>query len=566
MHKPGIFPPVLPREMREDPRRQAEIRVYDRLRDQLEGFTVFYHCPWYDENAARGSRDGEADFVVAHPHWGFVVLEVKGGIVSRDENTRIWRSRNKQGHVFEIKNPVEQALVSKHVILRKLRDTWRGKTPFIRAKHGVVLPDSGQPRSANALGADMPLEIFAFTEDMDQLGAKVVKILMTEPAQSETRYGNLGEHGIEILHQLFDRGFELDVGLAALLAADENKILRLTEQQNTYLDLTKTQRRAIFTGGAGTGKTTLAIEKSTRLAQEGAEVLLLCFNNALSAYLLSQVKSSSNITASSFHKFCLSAIARSGISFNHEGDSDRRYFDKILPEALLAALSADDDLRYDAIVVDEGQDFLESWWEPLLLTLKDTDGTFFVFKDDNQRIYRGTSKKIPGFETDPLHLSINFRNTRSIFRATEKYYEGGDIRPGGPEGKEIEWCPTKLGDEAKEIERTINRLINIEGIPEHDIVVLCACAREKSVLAPGESIGRYETAFSEDFSGKSIRFDSIHRFKGLESKVVILTDMDGAVASSELMYVGLSRARLLLFVVASEATVTKLKNEIYGKD
>ena len=128
MHKPGIFPPVLPREMREDPRRQAEIRVYDRLRDQLEGFTVFYHCPWYDENAAHGSRDGEADFVVAHPHWGFVVLEVKGGIVSRDENTRIWRSRNKQGRVFEIKNPVEQALVSKHVILRKLLDAWRGKT------------------------------------------------------------------------------------------------------------------------------------------------------------------------------------------------------------------------------------------------------------------------------------------------------------------------------------------------------------------------------------------------------------------------------------------------------
>lgn len=36
MYKPGMFPPVLPREMFEDPRRQAEISVYDQLRDQKE--------------------------------------------------------------------------------------------------------------------------------------------------------------------------------------------------------------------------------------------------------------------------------------------------------------------------------------------------------------------------------------------------------------------------------------------------------------------------------------------------------------------------------------------------
>ena len=420
MHEPGIFPPILPRALREDPRRRAEVNVYDRLRDQLEGFTVFYHCPWYDENAARGSRDGEADFVVAHPHWGFLVLEVKGGVISRDEDTRIWRSTNKQGRAFEIKNPVEQALVSKYVILRKLREAWKGNTVFIRAKHGVIFPDSGQPRSSNALGADLPLDIFAFSEDMKQLGSRIVKILMIEPGQSETRYGHLGVQGIAILHRLFNQGFDLRVSLASLLAEDENKILQLTEQQNLYLDLTSTQKRAIFTGGAGTGKTTLAIEKAKRLAQEGSDVLLLCFNQPLSAFLQSQVADIDNISAFSFHQFCLSAIVRAGIAFNHGEDKDRHYFDEVLPNSLLAALSADDNLRYNAIVVDEGQDFHENWWEPLLLTLKDVDGTFFVFKDDNQRIYRKTSQYLPGFKTEPLHLSVNLRNTQSIFRATER--------------------------------------------------------------------------------------------------------------------------------------------------
>ena len=46
MHKPDMFPPVLAREMLENPKRRAEISVYDRLRDQLEDFIIFYHCPW----------------------------------------------------------------------------------------------------------------------------------------------------------------------------------------------------------------------------------------------------------------------------------------------------------------------------------------------------------------------------------------------------------------------------------------------------------------------------------------------------------------------------------------
>ena len=72
----------------------------------------------------------------------------------------------------------------------------------------------------------------------------------------------MGKQGIEILHDLFDRGFELNISLASILTDDDKKIVDLTDQQNSHLDLTANQRRAVFTGGAGTGKTTLAIEKS----------------------------------------------------------------------------------------------------------------------------------------------------------------------------------------------------------------------------------------------------------------------------------------------------------------
>ena len=235
MTDPGIFPPEFPRELAADPFRKAELEVFERLRDQLQGFTVFYNCSWLDNKSGSRRSDGEADFIVAHPKWGFVVLEVKGGRISRDEHTRQWWSENRHGQSFKIKNPVEQARTSKHVILNKLKSYWRGSCPFLRAAHGVIFPDSGEPRGMDALGADMPLDIFLFKENLENLGAGVVGILLAEPEGSTTKYEALGAQGIEILHRLFDHGFDLKVSLSTELAESDARISELSEQQKAYL-------------------------------------------------------------------------------------------------------------------------------------------------------------------------------------------------------------------------------------------------------------------------------------------------------------------------------------------
>ena len=44
--------------------------------------------------------------------------------------------------------------------------------------------------------------------------------------------------------------------------------------------------------------------------------------------------------------------------------------------------------RFDAIIVDEGQDFADGWWVTLEeLLVNPEDGILFVFYDDNQRIF-----------------------------------------------------------------------------------------------------------------------------------------------------------------------------------
>lgn len=566
MHDPGIYPSVLPQEIIDDPRRGAERIVYEKLSTQLEGFTVIYHCPWLDDETGLIPSDGETDFIVAHPRWGFITLEVKGGIISRDLDTRIWKSTNKLGRVFKIKNPIEQALKSKHVVLRKIKKIWHGSAPFIRAKHGVIFPDSGRPRGTNSLGADMPLDIFAFAEDVDSLGARVLQILMHEPDGSETKYDKFGEQGIDALHDLFGKGFNLDVSLASRLDADDKIIEELTEQQKQFLDLTVYQKRLVVTGGAGTGKTTLAIEKARRLAEEGKKVLLLCFNSPLASYLLDLLAEHDAISVFSFHKFCAFAAKEAGISVPNAGD-DQRYFEQSLPDALLDALSAVEDLRYDAIIVDEGQDFLSQWWEPLLLSLRDNEvGLFYVFRDDNQQLYRDRSETVPDMPEAPLHLPTNLRNTKSIFKATKAFYSGAPLNAGGPDGKDLEWLISPIGKECRTVEKAINKLVNLEGIPKKDIAVLSASSLQKSVFGKDRAIGQYQTKAAEDIHQDLITLDTVYRYKGLESKVVILTDLDKSLDTKEVLYVGFARAKVLLLLVATEPTIAKLKQAVKTSD
>ena len=563
MKKSGIFPPEFPRELATDPFRKAELEVFQRLRDQLQEFTVFYNCSWLDNKSNYRRTDGEADFIVAHSKWGFVVLEVKGGRISRDEHTRQWWSKNRYGESFKIKNPVDQARTSKHVILNKVRSNWKGTCPFIRTAHGVIFPDSGEPRRTDALGADMPIDIFLFKENLENLGAGVISILLAEPEGTTTKYEELGEQGVEILHRLFDYGFDLKVPLSTELDESDAKIFELSEQQKAYLDFTSLQSRAVINGGAGTGKTTLAIEKCRRLAETGASILLLCFNNPLGEYLNSQFKDFKNVTASSFHKFCESVATRTELlSDPLTSRTTQYYFDALLPDALLNALSENDDLRFDAIIVDEGQDFYDNWWPPLILAMKEDSGVFYVFKDDNQRIYGPSAMDIAGMPKEPLHLSVNFRNTKPIFSAATRYYQGGEMKSGGPDGKDIEWVKLNPARTFRGVEKQINKLTNIEGVEEQDIAVLCACTLEKSSIYSGDSIGRYTTRRANDLEGDLVIFDSVYRFKGLESKIVILTDLDAAMDSDELMYVGLSRARSLLIVAATESTITVLKKRL----
>jgi len=111
--------------------------------------------------------------------------------------------------------------------------------------------------------------------------------------------------------------------------------------------------RAVVFGGAGTGKTVLACEKARQLTDEGNTVLLTCFNEFL-ARRLSADKSLEHVTIATFHSLCISTARSAGLEVPTSPESKWRISDA--PILLMEGAEATG-LNFDAVVVDEGQDF-----------------------------------------------------------------------------------------------------------------------------------------------------------------------------------------------------------------
>lgn len=551
-----MIPPMLPPEIRSDPKRSGEAAVYDLLAQDpiLTGATVFYSCEWVGLDGEL-LRDGEADFVIAHPQIGFLVLEVKGGRVQRRVADGKWTTKNRDDEVFEIENPVRQAMKSKKIILNALKKRWPGNAPWLSARHGVILPHCSRPANVAHMGAATPLEIFAFREDLANLGARLLQMMVWKPDGERETLGGLGPAGIAMLEDFYGRDIDFTPRLSSVIEECEAAIEKLTETQYRYLDFLGTTKRALIQGGAGTGKTVLAAEKARRAARADRRVLMLCFNRPLLVQLRSELEGSTASVAT-FHEFCARMCLEKGIDLDAErmACEERHFWSVRLPE-LLTDIGLDiPPEQYDDLIIDEGQDFKSGWVEALGLFL-DPEGSLYVFRDDFQNIYSGDDAAA-AVQAEPLELTENVRNTQAIFRAGSVFRQGREQTCLGPEGAPVSWVPCTSEKTLRTVEKELGRLLTADDIAPGDIAVLCGCGAEMSVLRKAPTLAGRRWTPADEPADDCIIVDSIMRFKGLDRPVVILCEIEETDA--EIAYVGLTRAKSHLIVVGDEATVDRL--------
>ena len=549
-----MWPRSLPADVTDNTLRATECEVYRRLEAELDdSFVVFYSRPWLGLKADGEEIDGECDFVVAHAKLGMLTLEVKGGAVAYDPRSERWTSRDRWRVTHNIKNPVGQARSAKHELLKKLNQSSRWRARRVRARHGVVLPHSAAPRGD--LGADMPQRVFCFSETFARgLGAWIRDRLRAPESDGREARG-LGRDGVRALEELLARPFQLRVPLGTTLSRDDAALESVTQQQFHILRALEAVRRAAIAGAAGTGKTVLAMEEANRLAEGGGRTLYVCYNRGLGSEVRRRMQDGPPVAVMTFHELCAEMADRAGLS-RPAGVGERRLFDEVWPELLMDAFERLPGETYDAIIVDEGQDFLPLWWTALESGLGvGGAGLLRIFYDNNQRVYASAVNLPEEVELVPIRLTLNLRNTRRIHELVRKHYEGHEIEAVGPEGEEVSWISVDSAlDLRRDVCDCVARLHSVERVPTGDIAVLAASDATVELLAPGGQLGGFPTVRCDQDTGGRIVVDTIRRFKGLERQVVVVAATGDSVIDQELPYVALSRARTHL-VVAGNAKV-----------
>jgi hypothetical protein len=347
-------------------------------------------------------QDREADLIVAWPGVGIAVIEVKGGSVHLRDGE--WRQVG--GGIDKVIHPVDQARTCKY-LLRDYLDKhprWTAGNP--RLGHLVALPTTTLTEDFHA--SDLPRWMVMDKADLPHAASRIETALrkLVEVPDPPTAAD------VEALVDCLTGAAIPQQDLVANLAEREAACDLLTREQASVLDLLSLQHRVEIRGGAGSGKTWLAVEKARRLAKEGQRVALMCYSRGLAEFLTRRVDTLNRRERPAY----VGTFHNLGIRWGVEpgSDDDSGYWEECLPGEMVAiAGGLPESERFDAIVIDEAQDFAETWWAAVLAALKDPQhGALYVFADEGQRVFARQGR--PTVDLIAVPLTENLRNTKQI--------------------------------------------------------------------------------------------------------------------------------------------------------
>lgn len=507
---------------------RAEKRVFDQLRaafskpDQNGWFALHsLNLPRHEYK-----RFGEIDFVLCGPD-GLFVLEIKGGRVSCHDG--IWETTNRYGETERLReSPFKQAEGALHGL--------RGKLPaslsnVLVVGYGVVMPDvDGLPDSA-----EWDRAVLADGRDFRQFGKWLERFIKHWRAK-DSRKSAATPSQLKVLQQHLRPDFEAVVPLHVSAHEVELRIARLTEDQLRLIDVVEANPRVICSGGAGTGKTMLALELAKRWGASGMKTALACHSPWLKRFLERNAVPGLIVSlAESLHV----AAKRAGIE------------------------------RFDALIVDEGQDILNM---DALAHLDSclhggiSEGRWCFFHDANNQSGLCGSYVPDAYEylesicPVRIPLKTNCRNSLSILQRIQGDLDADVGNSGVGDGPAVrEVCVADADSAIQALEKELHDLMDAEGFNPGDIIVLSPLPFVQSWTSslPGNlqgSISVLDDASPRNINRHSIGFAQIGDFKGLESEVIVLVDMPRPGLRENLRsyhYVGMSRARALLSMICS---------------
>lgn len=531
---------------------RGERRVAEALAAQLpKRVRAMHSLNWVQANKSGRLTEGECDFVILDENIGLLFVEVKGGVLGYDPGVNDWwRLTDSENRKWLNKDPFQQVRGNMYALVKHIKKRLYSSELPCTYGYAVAFPDG---RFHGELPPGIARSLVLDVDDLDYLEQRIHRIFGKFRRENHQPLTRAEVKNIEL--SLYPK-FDIVPVLWREIEEKEREIHRLTEEQKNVLSILNNQRVALIQGGAGTGKTLLALAKAQQTTQSGMRTLLLCYNRPLKDWLnkTAQTDFDCSLTINNYHGLVHDFCKASGVEFDPDKSNDeQKFWNEEAPELLMQACEAlPANQKFDALIVDEGQDFHELWWDSLDSVFEDSENKncFYVFFDPNQNLYVRDGLQLPDELGESFPLEKNCRNSPEIAAYCDLL-----ITPDSDmKTHEIEVLKVASRNEGfQKIAELVNQLSSsgTGGLNPSQI----------AVLVPGYPVDDWPTNFKRIHAtrdldswqnNEGVLIESSARFKGLEADAVIFltSPLDKKKDRDRtLKYVACSRAKHILKIV-----------------
>ena len=424
-------------------RASAGERKVFALLQQLSDEVIVYYEPVV--------ADRYPDFIVIIPSVGLLVIEVKGWFpnhILQANNVEVTISLRGQSETC--KHPIRQARDYQH----QLMDTARrhsetaallqsegahiGRFIFPFGHVAVLNNCTRQQLDERGLSEVFPAGRVFARDELEALSPDETIGRLRSCFDPWWAFGRLTERQISILRSVIHPEIVISPPPQPTKADQPPlTVLDLRQERNAH---SLGEGHRIVYGVAGSGKTVILIARARLVAQDpNKQVLVLCFNRALAEYFQRLFVKATNVTCLNFHQW---GIQRNSVRFTRDEDEE------VFGERLLQRLQHGEGEahKYDAVFIDEAQDFSKSWFACAKLALKEPDdGDLLIVGDGSQSLYRrrGFTWREAGVNAQGrtintrFDLDKNYRNTREIMKVAADFVSTSDEQNDPESGLQI---------------------------------------------------------------------------------------------------------------------------------
>lgn len=572
----------------------------------LEGVAkpdVHYLC-WYLPEV----NGKEPDFLLYSDEVGLIIFEVKDWALKQiEEATPHHFLLQIKGKTESRKNPFQQA----HDYLISIKDKIQ-KDGHLVSKETMYL---GKPKIPLSCGVVFPnINKYEYTEKGLEKVIGIDKIFFWDDLHpmSDICCDSTGQCFLKALKEKFPPLFPFKINLKDLnhlkeiifpivkielpkrsredICGEGIERLKVLDNHQEAIARKYDGGHRIIVGPSGSGKTLILVHKAALLKQYNPaikSILFVCFNITLVNYikrLLSDkgiALGEGGVEVYHFYQLC-SKIMGEEVSYERE---DSEYYSLVVQETLSKLKGKE--LKYDAILVDEGQDFSDDMYRVITSILNPKTNNLTIALDDHQTLYEHSQTwKDLGIQVQGrVHrISHVYRNTKEIAEFAAKFIGKKDVEPKdeqqgffpdiyGFNGPKPEMKQFKSIEEMiTYVTSNIKKLVDSKECPFSEIAIIYAVKTpwnmpdthlpqmlEKALEARGFlykwASEDYRSKRSYDVTTNSVTISTIHSVKGLDYSCVFLVGLDfigpkitALDQTKNLVYVGITRARYRLFI------------------